>query len=279
VIIRRPVARLVAKAKPFVPARLWPILLTLRSLSGSGPILGLPALRHALVLAPHPDDESMGCGGTIALLRSAGTRVTVVFVSDGEATRGSGSAPQLTGKARRDEARTACRILGVADPPVFLGHPDGSLAQEIEAIAVSLNLLVSEQQPEALFVPWFLDGHRDHQAMTSVLAHADLSDELEIWGFEVWTPLPVTRLVDITASVETKLAALEAHRTAHKALDICTALSLSRWRSIHAQMGIGSAEAFLVAPLPNYLALAGAVAAAHVALDQRSSAGRMDAGG
>ena len=256
VIARRSLGRAVARLKPLVPARLWPTLLAMRSLTGPGPALRLPPLRRVLVLAAHPDDESMGCGGTIALLTDAGADVSVVFASDGEATIGSTRPQRSTAALRRQEATAACRILGVARPPCFLGHPDGALPDAVDAIAASLTALVAERRSEAVFLPWFLDGHDDHRALTAVLARAALPTELEIWGFEVWTPLPVTRLVDITAVEDRKRDALAAHRTAHAAFDVSAALHLSRWRSVHAQMGSGSAEAFITAPLGTYLELA-----------------------
>lgn len=255
-IIRRSLARVAARVKPLVPARLLPTLLAARSLAGDGPTLGLPPLRRVLVLAAHPDDESMGCGGTIALLAGAGADVSVVFASDGEATIGSPRAPALTATLRRREAAAACQILGVTRAPVFLGHPDGALPDAVDALAASLTALVAQRRPEALLVPWFLDGHADHRALTEVLSRADLPADLQVWGFEVWTPLPVTRLVDITEVEDRKRAALAAHRTAHAAFDVSAAWHLSRWRSVHAQLGSGSAEAFIAAPLGSYLELA-----------------------
>jgi LmbE family N-acetylglucosaminyl deacetylase len=256
VIFRRGLGRAAARIKPLVPARVWPTLLAARSLAGSGPALSLPPLRRVLVLAAHPDDESMGCGGTLALLSDAGADVSLVFASDGEATIGSTRSPSLTAALRRQEAAAAGRILGIRRPPVFLGHPDGALPEAVEALAASLTTLVAQRRPEAVFLPWFLDGHDDHRAMTEVLSRADLPAALQVWGFEVWTPLPVTRLVDITAVEDRKRAALAAHRTAHAAFDVSAALHLSRWRSLHTQLGNGSAEAFITAPLRTYLELA-----------------------
>lgn len=254
--IPRPVARLVARTKPFVPERAWPALLTARSLAGPGPVLGLPDLRRALVLAAHPDDESMGAAGTLALLTRAGTDVHVAFATDGDGTRGSARPAGETAARRRAEARQACTVLGVPTPPTFLGLPDGGLPTAVPALAGHVTALVERHRPEAVLLPWFLDGHRDHQAMTAALALADVPDALEVWAFEIWTPVPVNRLVDITAVVDTKRAALAAHATAHEAFDVSVALALSRWRSVHAMMGAGSAEAFLVAPVRDYLALA-----------------------
>ncbi len=77
-----------------------------RSLRGAEVVTGPPAFRRALVIAPHPDDETLGCGGTMALLADGGAAVTVLTVTDGEATRGSRLGPEETGQgaARRGRA-------------------------------------------------------------------------------------------------------------------------------------------------------------------------------
>ena len=75
--------RLVARAKPLVPERARQILSTLRSFAGDGPIVGTPAFRRVLAVAAHPDDETVGCGGLLALLADAGAVVDVCFATDG----------------------------------------------------------------------------------------------------------------------------------------------------------------------------------------------------
>ena len=85
---------------------------------------------RTVVLAPHPDDESLGVGGTIAQLIGLGLPVGVIFLTDGEASHpGSEShPPSALGTLRRSEARGACRALGVTDDAVaFLGLPDGAV--------------------------------------------------------------------------------------------------------------------------------------------------------
>lgn len=77
-----------------------------------------------LVLAAHPDDEVLGCGAAIARHASRGERVRIVFVSDGETSRGDVAEDAVV--ARQDMARAAASVLG-ADPPIFLGFPDNRL--------------------------------------------------------------------------------------------------------------------------------------------------------
>jgi len=250
--LRRALRRAAARSKPLVPERAWPTLLALRSLGGDGALVGEPDLRSIAVVAAHPDDESLGCAGTLALLRQRGASVTVAFASDGEATRGAASAGGETARRRRQEATEACARLGVGDV-AFWGLPDGGLAGEVDALAAHLRSLVAGR--DGLMLPWFLDGHPDHEALSAALAEVDPPPALEVWGFETWAPLPANRIVDVTDVLEVKRAAIAAHRTAAQAFDLEAALGLNRWRSIHGLMGRGYAEAFLAAPAPEYVAL------------------------
>ncbi len=211
-----------------------------------------------LALAAHPDDESIGCAGTLALLADAGAHVTVVFATDGEATIGAATDPAQTGRLRVAEAREACRLLGVTDTR-FLGRPDRGLPASARELGSELAGLLAETRPEVVLLPWFLDGHPDHRALSTALAYAGPLGGLQVWGYETWTPLPANRLVDVTTVIGRKQAALAAHVTASLAFDVGAASGLSRWRSVHGLMGRGYAEAFLAAPAADYLALAAAV--------------------
>lgn len=259
--VPRALVRAMARAKPAIPDGLWPVLLTARSVIGDGPLVGLPALRRVVVLSAHPDDESLGCGGTMALLADAGAEVSLVIATDGEATHGSAVTGEETARRRRDEALRAGKILG-ADTSL-LGHPDGGLTDCVEHLAADLGAVLAERRPEALFLPWFGDGHPDHQALSDALALIPrLPDGLEVWGYETWTALVPNRVVDITTVIDRKRKALATHETAALAFDLNAGLGLSRWRSVHGLLGRGHAEAFLALPAARYLALTTAARAA-----------------
>jgi LmbE family N-acetylglucosaminyl deacetylase len=256
--IPRVVARAVARAKPHVPADLWPLLLTVRSFRGDGPLVGLPAFRRVLVLAAHPDDETVGCGGTLALLADGGATITALFASDGDATRGTPHSPAETARRRRAEAARAGEVLGFSARS--LGLPDTHLNEHLEAIRSGIEAVVAETDPEVVFVPWFLDGHPDHRAVSDALAGADVGD-LEVWGYETWTALPPNRLVDVTTVIDRKREALAAHETAFLAFDVSSTIELGRWRSAQGLLGRGYAEAFLAMPAPRYSELSAKVRA------------------
>ena len=250
--------RAVARTKPLIPDSAWPVLTTIRSLAGDGPILATPTYSRVLVLAAHPDDETAGCGGTVSLLADAGTVVELAIATSGEGTIGADLDAEEVARRREGEARRAAEILG-ARAPRFLAHVDGALPDRVGALAADLRGLLADVTPQAIFLPWFLDGHRDHQAIGEALARTDLDDTVDVWGYETWTPLTPNRLVDITSVYERKERALAAYETAHLAFDVSSMLGLNRYRSAHASIGRGYVEGFLMAPATQWFALAQSV--------------------
>jgi LmbE family N-acetylglucosaminyl deacetylase len=229
------------------------VLLVGRSLVGGGPTIGLPSFRRALVLGAHPDDESIGCAGTMALLAGAGAAVHLLVLTDGDATKGSPHAAAETARLRRDEVTRAAAALGATVE--LAGLPDGGLPAVADAVRAAIASALAAFAPDVVLAPWPGDDHPDHRAVADALAACPLDAGVEVWGYETWAALPPTRIVDITSVVDRKRAALAIHETAHLAFDVSAGLGLSRWRSIHGLMGRGYAEAFLAVPGPDYAAL------------------------
>jgi LmbE family N-acetylglucosaminyl deacetylase len=250
-------SRVLPRARTLIPEDLRRLARARHSLGGARPVTGLPRFRRVLVVAPHPDDETLGCGGTMALLADRGASVTVMTATDGEATRGSRASPEETARRRRAEAERAAEVAGVT--PRFLGLADGRLSEQMGELTAALSSAFAELDPEAVFAPWLLDGTPDHRAVADALGGA-LSNggenrQPEVWGYEVWTALIPNRIVDITSVIERKRAALAAHETAALALDLSAGEGLGRWRSMHSLGGRGWAEAFLASSAEQYQAL------------------------
>jgi LmbE family N-acetylglucosaminyl deacetylase len=165
--------------------------------------------------------------------------------TSGAASVGSKLSRDELAAQRETEVAAACVVLGVSRPR-FLRYEDGALDSHLEALTASLQVLVDEIRPDAVFAPWALDGHADHRAAATALAACKLPASSEIWNYEVWAPLPANRLVDVTPSWHQKTEALESHRSAFSGFDALAFLSLQRWRSIFLLGGTGFAEAFLV---------------------------------
>jgi len=254
--LSRPLARLVARAKPRIPDALWPTLLALRSLRGEGPVIGVPAFGRVLVLIAHPDDEAIACAGTVALLSDSGAEVTLLSATDGEATIGSPYDPPETGRRRRAELERSAAILGARVEG--LGLPDGRLHEHRTELAAALAEAVDRLRPDAVLAPWVGDGHRDHRAVAWALADAlerAGDDELQVWGYETWAAVPHNRLVPVEAVIDRKRAAIAVHETASLAFDLASGLGLSRWRAMHGLLGEGHGEAFLATDRAGYLDL------------------------
>jgi LmbE family N-acetylglucosaminyl deacetylase len=135
------------------------------------------ARRSCLVVAPHPDDETLGCGAAIARKRAVGTPVTVVIAADGRYAQARSeqiTAPQLA-SIRTEEAIAACAALGVdGDEVVQLGYEDTRVAVREADLADDLYEVMAKCQPAEVLVISRLDHHPDHRAVNRA-AHTALA--------------------------------------------------------------------------------------------------------
>jgi LmbE family N-acetylglucosaminyl deacetylase len=135
-------------------------------------------LGRTVIIIPHPDDEALGCGGLLALLRQANQAVAAVLVSDG--TMSHPHSHDFSATARRElryaELRHALAVLGVDESQVlYLGLPDSqvpSTGPAFEAAAEQLASFIAEQQSSTVLTPWRRDPHPDHRASSQLTAAA-----------------------------------------------------------------------------------------------------------
>ncbi len=170
---------------------------------------------NVLVLAPHPDDESIGCGGTLCRHTGKGDRVVVVFLTSGEL--GLKHLPREQAWAIRErEAKAAARILGLAGVE-FLRQPDWSVGDQVAEAARALCPILKREEARLIYLPHPNEWHPDHRAALSVLRAALRRCRLparELRAYEVWTPLSeYDHVEDITALMPRKLRALRAYRS------------------------------------------------------------------
>lgn len=134
--------------------------------------------RSLVVVAPHPDDETIGCGGLIALATNENVCVTIVVVTDGAASHpGSGSwPPARIARQRRSELEHAIEILGVTRTPYCLGLPDSrTLAlsdMDRRTATTELADIIAQSSPELVLTPWRREPHCDHQFSYSLTRDA-----------------------------------------------------------------------------------------------------------
>lgn len=216
------------------------VALALGARAADGPaLLPGPPPGPVLVLAPHPDDETIGCGGALARHAERGDAVTLLVATSGEATSGGGP---VVAAAREAECVAACADLGLP-APVFLRLPDGALDRHGAELAAALRL--HGAGVSVVYAPTVLDPHRDHRAANVALAAGGL--DADVYGYEVWSAAPVDVLLDVTAVWARKEAALRRYATALETVDyVRVCAGLAAYRSGQGGLGgVGMAEGFL----------------------------------
>ncbi len=204
-----------------------------------------------LVIAPHPDDESFGCGGTVKQLTLAGLVVDAVFMTRGELgseLRNTIDEPmsRQIAEVRSREAFEACLQLGVAQM-WFLDGRDGSVSQQSH-LAGSLAQLLGQKAYSRVFCPWPGDQHPDHQATFHWLraAVSELAAPPDAWLYEVWTPLRPNTFVPIDHTLESKCRAIDCHQSQLRLHSYKAAfLGLAAYRALFCPQS-QAAEAFYV---------------------------------
>ena len=176
-----------------------------------------------LVIAAHPDDEVLGCGATIARHAAAGEDVHIIFVSDGETSRGEIDPSAIS--AREAMARKAAQVLG-ARPPVFLGFPDNQLdTVPLLDIAKAIEGATRDLTPRRIYTHHSGDLNVDHvqvarACLTAFRPQAGAHTVEDILSFEVlssthWNEPSASFIPNVFISVEgfeeAKIAALEVY--------------------------------------------------------------------
>ncbi len=153
--------------------------------------------RPAVVLAPHPDDETLGCGGLIALKRDRGVPVTVVFMTDGAHSHVHLVDAQELAARRRREADAACAVLGVEHSAVnHLMIRDGALSDSAQQAMELLAPLLDNSQGHQLIVPHPDESPLDHRATFQIAEQVlrrsgDTMDAL-LYPVWLWDQFPFT---------------------------------------------------------------------------------------
>jgi LmbE family N-acetylglucosaminyl deacetylase len=196
-----------------------------------------PPGERVLVLAPHPDDETLGCGGTLRLLTRAGKEVKVVFLTSGDRgdpgeempppvrspEPGRGTRVTDYSLAREKEAERALRVLGVSDYEFFRFPDRGVHEQYHDALHRVMNT-VEEFMPDTIYAPSMVELNPDHRATAALSmeiqrrcaaepAGPGSRSPVQIVFYEVTTPLRPNVLVDITPVYRKKKRAMKRYRS------------------------------------------------------------------
>ena len=174
--------------RPVKDAALWllhwlfaALAVELKPEAPSGPLL---------VVAPHADDETLGCAAVMLPASRAGRRVGVIIVSDGSrSVQSAVITPQQLAALRVDEALAAVSAFGVAKESVqFLGFPDSRLGDATQAIADAVLTQIAAVRPAEMYVPYGIDGHQDHRAVAAAIDLLQRAGKIPcpVYEYPVW---------------------------------------------------------------------------------------------
>ena len=195
-------------------------------MNGGNPIGGLAAV------FAHPDDESFGCAGALALAHDAGRATRLLLVTRGEAGNAEGISDEELGGIREDEMRCAAGKIGLDEVTVLEGYVDGGVADApFDQLVAEIATWLADRRPDAVitFGPHGITGHADHIVVGSATRWAveRLAEEGRA-PHAVYVVSPVfssgterfdlspeeqaaTHRIDVTEVAGRKLAALECH--------------------------------------------------------------------
>lgn len=182
-------------------------------------------MKNIIVFAPHPDDDIIGCGGSIAKHVEQGNPVSIVYMTSGDAGSLQYTKKELAA-IREKEASAAANLLGVEDI-TFLKNLDGYIEYNKNNLIQVINI-IREKQPDAVYVPHEHDSVQDHLVTHKLVLEAcnraagPWFQECKskswpvctILGYEVWTPLQkVAYVEDISDFMDLKIEALKQHKS------------------------------------------------------------------
>jgi LmbE family N-acetylglucosaminyl deacetylase len=208
-----------------------------------------------LAVAPHFDDEVLGCGGLLAQLTAAGAVARVLFLTDGGGGGEAVADREAYSRRRYEEGSRACEVLGLAGCDC-LGLPDGALDQHLDAVASGLRRALLTQRPDLLLVPSPLELSRDHRAAFAALhrllgplreGYPDLEPfrGLRVLVYEVNHPAYPDLLVDVSAEalvLERAMAVYASQEERHPYWN--AGLGLRRFRTLTLEPGVELVEGY-----------------------------------
>lgn len=198
----------------------------------------------AAVLA-HPDDESFGCAGALALAHDAGATTRLLVVTRGEAGTSDGSPDAAAGDQREAELICAARKIGLDEVSLLDGYPDGGVAdQPFETLVDEIAAWLADRRPAAVitFGPHGVTGHPDHVVVGNATRWAvERLSETGVAPHAVYVISPIfdpggalfdlspeeqaaTHRIEITSVADRKVAALECHASQTDTADEIAAL-------------------------------------------------------
>lgn len=220
-----------------------------------------PFAKRILAISPHPDDESIGCGGLL-LTHAASAEIRIINIYNGDGGGALETGPwhedqdykerlvsvrgrELDAAAKRFGATSITR-LGVSDRG---GNPGN------KEVAV-LGSVLRQFSPDLVVLPWMLDNHPHHRRTNEIFADAAQGLEMMVIGYEIWSLLTPNAFLDITDVLDRKLELVGLYESQLRTIDyVGYARGLAHARAFHYPVRdkrTGAVEAFIALPSRDY---------------------------
>jgi LmbE family N-acetylglucosaminyl deacetylase len=200
-----------------------------------------------LAIAPHQDDEAVGCAGTLIKHVKSGGHLEIVFCTNDS-------------QERMEESKRAAEIIGSKKNHYM--HFSSRNLNCNKNFKENLGFVLNSVKPEAVFIPFFFDKHNDHIAVSWAINELRKKIKLNfmIYAYSVWSPLNPNCLFDISKEWDVKRQAIECYKTQIITRDyIKIAQGLNRYWGEIKEQGMMYAEAFLKMTVKEYISLWGKV--------------------
>ena len=207
----------------------------------------LPKNKKIIVLAPHPDDEIIGPGGSLIEASKNLCKVEIIYLTSGK---------ECEKEEREKELKKVCDNLN------FSYYIIGGVANKALIGSNKIINILINSRPDIIFIPFFLDDNIDHKKTNTLFyeicssENKFISHKLEVWSYQVYNPLIVNKVIDISANIKKKEKLIRFYKSQFKSRDWAHySLGMNAWNSrfLNKREGKGWAECFFVQTLAEYL--------------------------
>jgi len=164
-----------------------------------------PKGSRVLVIAPHPDDEIIGCGGSILFHKKRGDKIWIIYMCKGNAY----DQPSNNSRIRKKESEEIAKLLELKDV-IYLNHDDFSITTGGEE-TLELQTLIIKINPDIIYLPSPLDQHIDHRTTFQIFTKIRLNSNPNCLIYEVMTPITYNYLFPIDCYIEKKMELLRIY--------------------------------------------------------------------
>ena len=204
-----------------------------------------------IVIAPHPDDDILGAGGTLLKAKSLGAEVHIIYVTNGEPSESENI---------KEETLEVCKNAKFF--PHFLNfEPNKINVYDDEAIK-NITAIINKINPGAIFISFFLDNHVDHRSVNYLMYNCfnsnDFNNNIEIWSYQIYSSILPNVIIDVTDMISKKSELIDIWKSVSKFNDLAHyILGINASNSIYLKNSKKKlyGEAFFVLPAHEYIIL------------------------